>query len=71
MDRNMPEMDGRTAIERLLEMDSSARIVILSGYDADGIDGIDHGTAAKIKGYITKPFEINELTRMLTEVMEK
>ncbi|OQY05538.1 MAG: hypothetical protein B6I22_07230, partial [Desulfobacteraceae bacterium 4572_123] len=71
MDRNMPGMDGQVAIEHLLELDSSARIVILSGYESDGFDGIDDRIAARIKGYVTKPFEVDELTRMLTEVMDK
>jgi len=71
MDRNMPGMDGQVAIEHLLEIDSSARIIILSGYESDGFDGIDDRIAASIKGYITKPFDVDELTRMLAEVMER
>ena len=65
MDRNMPEMDGPKCVERIIEYDPGARIVLVSGYDEDGPDGIDAKTKGLIKGYLTKPIDMEELGRML------
>jgi CheY-like chemotaxis protein len=65
VDRNMPEMDGIRCARELLLLDPNARIVLVSGYEEVGIDGIDKGIRERIKGYITKPIDIAELSRVL------
>ncbi len=70
LDRNMPVMDGVAAAEKILKIDPSARIIIASGYEAEGSDGIPHHLRDVIKGYIVKPFEIARLSKLLAEVLK-
>jgi CheY-like chemotaxis protein len=65
MDRNMPEMDGITCAAKIIEQDPNAKIILISGYDEKGLTGIDFQTKKLIKGYITKPFDLEELSRLL------
>jgi signal transduction histidine kinase/ActR/RegA family two-component response regulator len=62
MDRNMPGMDGVTCIREILKIDPDARVLIISGYDEDGLGGIDKSTKESIKGYLTKPCVIEDLS---------
>jgi CheY-like chemotaxis protein len=70
MDRNMPEMDGITCIRKIIEKDSKARIVIISGYEDTGVNGIDDDIRNLIKGYLTKPCGAEELSLMLSRALE-
>jgi two-component system NtrC family sensor kinase len=67
LDRNLPEMDGLTCCEEILKHDPRAKIVILSGYDEAGME---EDKRRLIKGYLTKPVEITQLTRVLSELCE-
>lgn len=70
MDRNLPVMDGVTAATKIIEMDPSARIIMASGYEAEGPDGVPPHLRNVIKGYIVKPFEIAKLSKLLAEVLK-
>jgi PAS domain S-box-containing protein len=65
VDRNMPEMDGITCASRIRELDHRAKIVIISGYDEKGPEGIDEQTVKMIQGYMTKPVQVEELCYLL------
>jgi CheY-like chemotaxis protein len=65
MDRNMPDMDGITCSKKIIEKDPQARIILISGYDEKGPDGIDLQTREMIFGYLTKPITIIELNDIL------
>jgi two-component system cell cycle sensor histidine kinase/response regulator CckA len=71
MDRGMPEMDGITCIKKIMGMDPKARIVIISGYEETGANGIDDDVRNLIKGYLTKPCGAEELSLMLSRVLEE
>ncbi len=71
LDRSMPGMDGLDTARRILEYDPGARIILISGYDEDGPDGSDHPARDSIKGYIPKPFDIGDLSKILSEVLAK
>lgn len=71
MDRNMPEIDGVSCIKQILKRDPDARIVIVSGYEESGPHGIDGSVRERIKGYVTKPCNHRELSRVLAEVLGK
>jgi CheY-like chemotaxis protein len=71
MDRNMPEMDGMKTARIIVENDGKANIVLISGYEMDGIDGISEEDRQIIKDYLTKPIDIAELSRVLAEVLDK
>ena len=70
LDRNMPVMNGVNTAKHLLAIDPEVRIIIASGYEADGPDGIPEYLRNVIKGYIVKPCEIAELLRLLSEVLK-
>ncbi len=68
MDRNMPEMDGITCAKKIIEKDPAAKIILISGYDKKGPNGIDYKTGSFIKGYLTKPLDMNELSQVLGRI---
>jgi len=70
MDRNMPEMDGITCVRGILKADPHARIIIVSGYEQSGPDGIDEDIKGLLKGYLTKPCSIKDLSHMLYKALE-
>ena len=69
LDRNMPEMDGISIAEELVAFDPEAKIVIISGYDEDGPLGIDEQGRRLIKGYLTKPINISDLSELLERLL--
>jgi two-component system cell cycle sensor histidine kinase/response regulator CckA len=69
LDRNMPEMDGVSCSEEIMNFDPSAKILIISGYDQDGSSGIDGDKKRLIKGYLTKPIEMGRLSEELAQVL--
>jgi signal transduction histidine kinase/CheY-like chemotaxis protein/pSer/pThr/pTyr-binding forkhead associated (FHA) protein len=71
MDRNMPEIDGISCIRELLRLDEEARIAIVSGYESSGPNGIDEDVKKMIMGYLTKPCGLEELSEVLSEVLER
>lgn len=69
IDRSMPVMDGVKCIKELIKKDPDARIVIISGYEMDGLNGIDEETKKLIKGYLTKPCNTRDLSNIITRVL--
>ncbi len=69
IDRSMPELDGVACLKRLIATDPMAKIIILSGYDDSGPDGIDDDVKKMIKGYLTKPCGTKELSRAISRVL--
>ncbi len=69
MDRNMPEMDGISCIREIMKLDPDAKIIIVSGYESSGPNGIGEDVKHMIRGYLTKPCGMNKLSRTLSEVL--
>ena len=69
MDRSMPEMDGVACIKRIMDMDPKSKIIVISGYNESGQNGIDESVRNNIKGYITKPCGMKELSRALFDAL--
>lgn len=67
LDLIMPEMGGKQCLAELLRLDPSVKVVIASGYSADGPTGsmIDEGA----KGFIAKPYEMREVLQVIGEVL--
>ena len=65
LDRNMPEMDGIICAKEIIEEDPAAKIILISGYEETGPSGIDSRTKQIIKGYLTKPIDMVELSHVL------
>ncbi len=70
VDRNMPEMDGAQCIENILKVDPDARIIIISGYESDGPNGINEKVRQAIRGYLTKPCNATDLSNMVYKALE-
>ncbi|NLD36297.1 MAG: response regulator, partial [Desulfatiglans sp.] len=69
IDRNMPEMDGAHCIANLLKIDPSAKIIIISGYESEGPNGIDDEVRQAIKGYLIKPCGATALSSMVFQAL--
>jgi CheY-like chemotaxis protein len=71
MDWRMPGRDGITVALEILEADHQAKIIIVSGYGRNGAYDIDPEMRSQFKGFISKPFDIIEMSRILSEVIEQ
>jgi len=68
MDLTIPGgLGGKEAISDLLGIDPDARAIVSSGYSNDPVvlNFRDHG----FKGVVNKPFRIEDLTRILEEII--
>jgi len=71
MDINMPEMNGITCIEKILNYDPNANISIFSGYEEEGIDGMSQRAKDSIKDYLAKPVGLEALSALLAEMLKE
>jgi CheY-like chemotaxis protein len=71
MDRSMPDLNGESCIRKILQKDPYARIIIISGYDESGPNGIEEDMKELIKGYITKPCMLEDLGDLLHQALKK
>ncbi len=69
MDRGMPKMDGVTCARKIVQKDPDARIIMVSGYEESGPNGIDESTKHLIKGYLTKPCGMGELSQAISRAL--
>ena len=67
MDLTIPgEMGGRDAVQGLLAMDPSARVIVSSGYSDDPI--MANFRRYGFRGVVSKPYNIKELSQILDRV---
>jgi signal transduction histidine kinase/ActR/RegA family two-component response regulator len=71
MDRSMPKMDGMTCAKKIMEKDPDAKIVMVSGYEDTGPNGISSEVRKLIKGYITKPCSAAELSEIIAKALQE
>jgi len=69
LDLIMPGIGGRNCLDLILEQDPSARVIIASGYSVDGPTKKE--LESKAKGFISKPFELNQLTRIVRQTLDE
>jgi CheY-like chemotaxis protein len=69
MDRGMPKMDGVTCARKIVEKDPDAKIIMVSGYEENGGDGIDESVKLMIKGYLTKPCGMGDLSQAISRAL--
>ena len=69
LDINMPEMDGLECARQILDLDPKANIAILSGYEPSGPKLPDLLRQDVLKGYLTKPVDITELSAFLADAL--
>ncbi|MDC2865738.1 MULTISPECIES: response regulator [unclassified Bacillus (in: firmicutes)] len=66
LDITMPEMDGLEALQEIIKIDASAKVVICSAMGQQGmvLDAIKNGA----KDFIVKPFQADRVIEALTKV---
>jgi PAS domain S-box-containing protein len=69
LDLGMPGMGGRKCLDELLAIDPTLKILVASGYSADGRiqDTLDHGASA----FIAKPFRRNDLLKAVRRLLDQ
>lgn len=70
MDIGMPEMDGLTTVWKMRKHEelSTVPVIILTAYDSYDLRG--EAASAGCQGYLTKPFELEELQQMVSRAMD-
>ena len=67
LDLSMPGMDGEETLEKLLEVDSEAKVILFSGYAfSKELEPLFRKGAV---GHIQKPFELKDLLEKINEII--
>lgn len=68
MDITMPEMDGITAVQKIMEIDSGAKIIMCSsmGYQEKVVDAVTAGAM----DFIVKPYEPQKVMAAVKKVLK-
>jgi len=69
LDLMMPEMDGQRCLEEILKSDSAAKVLVASGYSANGLTKKTIETGAK--GFVHKPYEMRRLLQTIRAVLDE
>jgi two-component system, chemotaxis family, chemotaxis protein CheY len=68
MDITMPNMDGITALEKIIEFDANARVVMISALGKE--DLVKKALVAGAKSYIVKPLDRKKVLERIQSVMQ-
>jgi two-component system cell cycle sensor histidine kinase/response regulator CckA len=68
LDLIMPEMGGKECLEEILRLDPQAKILVASGYSANGPtkQAIEKGT----RGFVSKPYDVRQMLRTIRGVLD-
>ncbi|WP_028575436.1 ATP-binding protein [Desulfonatronovibrio hydrogenovorans] len=69
LDLNMPGMGGHACLEKLLSMDSQAKVLIASGYLSNGHSRESVRSGAT--GYIGKPYMLSDLAAKVHDILHE
>jgi CheY-like chemotaxis protein len=67
MDISMPDMSGLDAIERILSINPTANIIVISGNDYEEVRQKVFDLGGKL--FISKPFHVERIVKVLTKLM--
>jgi PAS domain S-box-containing protein len=69
LDSIMPEIDGKRCSAEILRLNPQAKILIASGYLANGpSEGVP---ACNVKGFVEKPYNTSQFLKMVREVLDE
>jgi len=71
LDINLPDMDGYAVMNRLRENPATRAIPVVAVSANAMPKDIARGAAAGFKNYLTKPLDVNELLRVVAEIIEQ
>jgi two-component system cell cycle sensor histidine kinase/response regulator CckA len=69
LDLIMPGMGGRRCLDELLWINPRAKVLIASGHAMN--DSVKESLAAGAKGFVGKPYELNQLLRAIREILDQ
>jgi PAS domain S-box-containing protein len=69
LDLNMPGMGGYKCLQEILKINPEAKVLIASGYSANGLAKDIHKSGAA--GFLGKPFQVQGLLTKVREVLDK
>ena len=69
MDITMPGTDGVSALEKILEFDKEAKVIMISAVGSD--DVVKKCVLMGAKGYITKPLDRNKVLLRIIPVLKQ
>jgi DNA-binding NarL/FixJ family response regulator len=64
----MPEMGGKQCLEELLKIDPHVKVLIASGFAANGLTTAAIETGAR--GFVGKPFKMKQLLETVRGVLD-
>jgi PAS domain S-box-containing protein len=68
LDLIMPGIGGKRCLEELLNLDPKVRVLVASGYSADGLR--DDVLRCGATGFVSKPYNMRQLLRVVRETLE-
>ena len=68
LDLMMPEMGGKQCLEELLKINPKVKVIIASGYSANG--PTKDSVEADAKGFVSKPYDTRQLLEIVRRVLD-
>ena len=69
LDLIMPGMGGKPCLEELLKIDPDVKILVASGYSADG--PTKQALSSGAKGFVAKPFDMRQVLEMVRKTIDE
>jgi two-component system, cell cycle sensor histidine kinase and response regulator CckA len=69
LDLIMPEMDGKQCLKELLKLNPGAKVLVASGYSADG--STNEALEGGARGFVSKPFDMGQLLQTVRKVLDE
>ena len=70
LDIVMPAGDGFTVMDRLANMVPLAMVPVIVITGTEGLENMERAEQAGVKGYLKKPFEMDELLEMIQKTLQ-
>lgn len=67
LDLGLPSMDGLQVLKQIRQIDPAAKVIVITGYASEA--AAQAARAIGAAGFITKPFERNDLIRNIETVL--
>lgn len=68
LDLIMPQMGGKSCLDKLLEIKKDVKVIIATGYSSESEASLI--SPDLVKGFVNKPFEMNELMRVVRKALD-
>ena len=69
LDLIMPGMGGKQCLEELLKIDPDVKVLVASGYSADG--PTKQALSSGAKGFVAKPFDMRQVLEMVRKTIDE